>query len=134
MNYTKLASVAFGAALVLTGWGCSGSATTPLAPTAARVREPVFTAVTFNPNGVTPKEITLRSGDGIEFRNSDLKDHWPASTPHPIHTDYPEFNPNKPIKPGETWRFVFTKTGTWKFHDHKGLDPRFAGKVIVTAE
>lgn len=129
MDKKNILALATGAMLLLAGAGCGSRSTTPSGE--AKKLEPSFTAVTFNPDGISPKQITLRVGEGIEFRNSDLKSHWPASAPHPAHTDYLEFDPKQEIKPGDTWRFVFTKKGTWKFHDHLGTKPQFAGSVIV---
>ncbi len=128
--------VASTAVLLLVGAGCakpnivtdSGSPTqTP--PVAQGTMYPV----TFQPSGMTPKEITIKVGDRVEFRNSDLKPHWPASAPHPAHTAYPEFDPKTQVIPGDVWSFTFTKVGDWKFHDHlNAKDARFQGVVHVT--
>src|SRR5262245_55787372 len=41
------------------------------------------------------------------------------------HLIYPEFDPRRPIGPGERWSFRFSRPGTWKFHDH--LTPDMTG-------
>lgn len=129
MNTKIISTALIGASLIVAGFGCgSRSASTP---EVAKKLGPSYTAVTYNPEGISPKQITIRVGEGIEFRNSDLKSHWPASAPHPTHTDYPEFDAQQEIKPSDTWRFVFTKKGTWKFHDHLGTKQQFAGTVVV---
>ncbi len=80
-------------------------------------------------NGFEPKELTAVEGDTVLFINNDEKDRWPASNFHPTHSIYPEFDPEKAVKPGESWKFVFDKPGTWRMHDH--LSPHITGVIIV---
>ena len=54
---------------------------------------------------------------------------WIASSPHPAHTDYPEFDAKRGIAPGETYEFTFTKTGSWKYHNHVNLGKY--GTIVV---
>jgi hypothetical protein len=65
----------------------------------------------------------------VYFKNSTGADFWPASDLHPTHLIYPEFDPKKPIASGQTWSFVFTKAGTWKYHNH--LNPLQTGRVVI---
>lgn len=76
-----------------------------------------------------PSEITVKEGTRVVFVNETEKFSWPASDPHPIHTDYPEFDPLEPLASGEAWAAIFELKGTWKYHDH--LSPRLRGVVIV---
>ncbi|MBI4151358.1 hypothetical protein HY496_00165, partial [Candidatus Woesearchaeota archaeon] len=62
---------------------------------------------------------------------------------HPTHTVYPHsgiekcgtadegmiFDACRALAQGETFSFIFTETGSWKYHDH--LNPRKTGTVIV---
>lgn len=80
-------------------------------------------------NGFEPNELAINIGDKVTFENTDSQDHWPASNLHPTHSIYPEFDPKKPIKPGESWEFKFDRAGQWRMHDH--LYPQMAGKIIV---
>ena len=97
--------------------------------------EDVFTGVEhtieLTPDGYNPSEITIAQGDAIVFsaREDYGKLHWPASNLHPTHLVYSEFDPLKPVEPEQTWRFVFTKVGEWRFHDH--LAPYFTGTITV---
>lgn len=77
-----------------------------------------------------PNPLTIKKGDTVKFTNNGTKTNWPASAPHPTHTDYPEFDPKAGVAVGQSWSFTFTKTGTWRFHDH--LNPTHFGSVIVT--
>lgn len=80
-------------------------------------------------NNFEPNEITVKRGTRVVFINETQKYSWPASDPHPIHTDYPEFDPQEPLASGEAWASIFDKEGVWSYHDH--LSPRLKGKVIV---
>jgi plastocyanin len=86
--------------------------------------------IDYTDSGFVPASVTIKKGTIVTFDNESTKSMWPASAPHPTHTDYPEFDPKKAIAPGETWPFTFTKVGTWKYHDH--LNPSRFGTIIVT--
>jgi hypothetical protein len=43
----------------------------------------------------------------------------PLTTTRRTHTQYPEFDPLKPLEPEEEWSFTFDKPGEWKHHDHQ---------------
>lgn len=85
--------------------------------------------VAMNDDGFTPREVRIARNDTIVFFNNDNLPRWPASNLHPTHTIYPEFDPKKPIAPGQSWTFVFNNAGTWKYHDH--LLPHFRGTITV---
>ncbi|MBI2021728.1 cupredoxin domain-containing protein [Candidatus Daviesbacteria bacterium] len=77
-----------------------------------------------------PDEITIKKGQEVIFKNEDTDARWPASDFHPIHLIYKEFDPKRPIQPGEVWKFKFEKAGIFKFHDH--LNPHLIGKITVS--
>ncbi|HEV8601399.1 MAG TPA: cupredoxin domain-containing protein [Patescibacteria group bacterium] len=79
--------------------------------------------------GLTPAVIKVKKGTKLTFINNDTKSHWPASNPHPTHTDLPGFDPQAAIAPGQSWSYTFTAVGVWKFHDH--LEPTHGGTVTV---
>ncbi|MBI3486148.1 cupredoxin domain-containing protein [Candidatus Daviesbacteria bacterium] len=83
-------------------------------------------------DGFHPSELTVKKGTTVIFKTSLKKQFWPASNFHPTHELYPEFDPQKPIEPKETWEFKFDKVGEWKFHDH--LSPNMKGTIIVLDE
>lgn len=80
-------------------------------------------------DGFKPQEISVNQNSVIEFKNNGKQQHWPASDPHPTHDLYPEFDPQKPINPGESWKFKVQKVGKWNFHDHLNHDRK--GTLIV---
>jgi hypothetical protein len=80
-------------------------------------------------SGFEPKELTIQKGDIVQFKTEISDSFWPASDIHPTHGIYPEFDPQEPIEPSQTWSFRFNKEGSWKFHDH--LQPVFRGIITV---
>lgn len=96
--------------------------------TAYKELTPVAT-ISITRDGFMPAEIIIKKGETVAWVNNDKDMHWPASNLHPGHLLYPEFDPRKPLKPGETWRFTFDREGSWKFHDH--LWPTHIGMVTV---
>lgn len=83
-----------------------------------------------NKDGFSPDTVKVSQYTPVIFVNNDTSDRWPASNVHPTHDDYPEFDPQDPIKPGESWTFVPEKEGTWQFHDH--IFPHKKGTIVVT--
>lgn len=91
--------------------------------------EPAVTIVRTNA-GYEPNEVTIKKGDIVLWTNESDEYHWPASDLHPTHGIYPEFDPLKPIAPGDTWKFKFDKVGVWNFHDH--IRANKIGTITVT--
>ena len=89
----------------------------------------LLAAILMTNNGFEPKEIHINSGETVEFINQDDANRWPASNFHPTHILYSEFDPQKGIAPGDSWKFRFEKAGTWRMHDH--LSPHMTGTIVV---
>jgi plastocyanin len=132
--------------LILVAAACNNNATsnetpTPTpTPTPAQTPTPVPTpnptppvsttsTISITSSGFSPATISVKKGSTVTFTNNDTRNRWPASAPHPTHTDYPEFDAKKAIVPGASWTFTFDKVGTWKFHDH--IYPSQFGSVTV---
>ncbi len=79
--------------------------------------------------GFSPSRLTIKKGQVVTFVNEGEHDHWPASNIHPTHEVDAEFDPRKPIPPGQSWSFAFQKSGVWRFHDH--LYPESGGVIIA---
>ncbi len=86
--------------------------------------------VNLTEEGFSPNPIAIKVGQAVIFTSSRDKPFWPASDLHPTHTIYPEFDPKRPINPNESWSFIFSKSGRWRYHDH--LAPEFTGEIIVS--
>lgn len=99
---------------------------TPTPPTS---QTPSSKTVTYTASGFTPVSVTIKAGDTITFKNNSGVDFWPASAPHPTHTNYPEFDAKQGIASGATYSFTFTRVGSWKYHNH--LNPASTGTITV---
>lgn len=82
--------------------------------------------------GFDPQEVQIDQGETVIFSNEDEQERWPASNIHPTHGIYPEFDPKRPIKPKEEWKFQFNRSGNFRFHDH--LIPNLVGSVSVKGD
>ena len=99
--------------------------------------------VVYSDEGYNPKELTIKKGDTVTFRNESSRETWPASAMHPSHNAYPGsgiqkceteertsiFDACMGLKQGEEWSFVFGEAGEWFYHDHNMAD--MFGKIIV---
>ena len=99
-----------------------------LTPAPLTSQTPSSKIVTYTASGFTPVSVTIKAGDAITFKNNSGVDFWPASGPHPTHTNYPEFDAKQGIASGATYSFTFTRVGSWKYHNH--LNP--ASTVTIT--
>ena len=86
--------------------------------------------ITRTASGYEPKEVTIKKGEVVLWKNESGEYHWPASDLHPTHAIYSEFDPLKPVAEGEDWAFSFNRVGTWKYHDH--IRANKVGTVTVT--
>jgi plastocyanin len=85
--------------------------------------------VTYRSDGFSPSVLHVKSGTTVTFENDSQEALRVASNPHPTHTDYPGFDSGQNIATGQEYKFTFTKTGTWGYHNH--ARPSMGGTVIV---
>ncbi len=86
-------------------------------------------AISIDDQGFTPSTVTIAAGTTVVFTNNGQALHWPASDPHPIHTDLSGFDARKGLTTGESYSFTFSKTGTFGMHDH--LNSSMKGTIVV---
>ncbi len=86
--------------------------------------------IDYNGTSFNPSSVDIHANDWVFFKNTGKTDFWPASNPHPLHTDYSGFDAKKAVAPGAQYKFQFTKIGSWGFHNH--LNPSMHGTVNVT--
>ena len=87
--------------------------------------------------GLSANRFEIFVGDRVTWRNKDVNPHWIVSNPHSSHDWYPEsggcraskFDSCGAINAGENWSFIFTKSGTWGYHDDYNL--KNAGEIVV---
>ena len=107
----------------------------PPPPTQPPALGPVTVELT--DNGFVPASLSIKAGQTVTFVNQSARPVWPASDPHPVHTNYPGsggcigsvFDACQGIPPGSSWSFTFIKTGTWGYHNH--LSPGMTGIITV---
>lgn len=86
--------------------------------------------LTITASGMSQKTLTVANGTVVTFVNDDSVAHQIASDPHPAHTDLPGFDGL--INPGQSYTFLFNRTGNWGYHDHlDGSDAKFKGTIVV---
>src|ERR1700758_3411807 len=70
----------------------------------------------------TPKELTVKAGTTVVFRNQD-------DIPHVVVGAKGEFH-SKALDTGDSFSFTFAKSGSYGYFC--GLHPKMQGKIIVT--
>ena len=70
----------------------------------------------------TPKELTVKAGTAIVFRNRD-------DIPHSVVGSKGEFH-SKALDTDDSFSFTFTKAGTYDYTC--GLHPKMQGRIVVT--
>lgn len=96
----------------------------------------------YTATGFTPKDVTIQVGQKVTFVNDTAGGMWVASDAHPTHTDfdgtdrathcsgtYTGPTPFDQCQSGSTYTFVFTKAGTFTFHNH--MAAQYQGTVTV---
>lgn len=90
-------------------------------------------------DGFDPSNIVISKGDRVTWLNTDTRLHWPASNPHPVHTEYiskergcisSALDACHGLKKGESFSFTFEKIGIWGMHDH--LFPGDSMSIVVS--
>lgn len=125
----NLIIIAGAVVLVTGGYLFLSSNTTDVQDSQELIGQADHTIVRTN-DGYEPNELHIKQGEIVLWRNESDEYHWPASDLHPTHGAYPEFDPLRPIAPGEEWAFRFDQTGEWSFHDH--IRANKIGVIYVT--
>lgn len=99
--------------------------------------------VTYTDEGFSPKSVTVPLGTKVTFVKETSKQMWVGSAMHPSHEVYDGTSTNEhcvagyagsppfdQCADGDRYTFVFTKPGTWNYHNH--LVAGNFGSVVVT--
>lgn len=117
-----------------------GSNTPEMVVEPDRSPQPTGATVTYTASGFVPQTVTITRGQSVTFIDQSGRGMWVASALHPTHASYSgttlaEHCPDTTgtafdqCAAGETYTFMFTKAGTWRYHNHvTGGDP---GTVVV---
>ncbi len=104
--------------------------------------QPSLTVV-YSDGGYSPRELMIKKGDTVIFKNESSQLMWTASAIHPSHTVYPGTSIQKCISSpdgsmfdacagtpvGSSWTFQFNELGSWGYHNH--LVPTRNGTIVV---
>ena len=101
---------------------------TPL-PNSQRIPNTFLVQITGE--GLSVKELNIKVGDMVTFKNLDSAPHWPAAGPHPTHQICLGFDSLKGLSQNESYSFKFTEAKTCPFHDHLNIQDKYFGKIIV---
>lgn len=104
-------------------------APTPTPTPSPRVEDPTVVVIEMTQDGFKPVQVAIKKDTVVRFKNVGGSPMWPASTPHPEHTAYQDFDARRFVKPGETYDFKFKNVGTWGCHDH--LSPGLTCRIVV---
>lgn len=82
--------------------------------------------IDYTNDGFKPNILKINFGQKVAFKNLTTTLMWPASDPHPNHTDYPQFDADFDYPNDGVYIFQFEKLGTFGYHNHnKSIDRGF---------
>lgn len=97
-----------------------------VAPPTVQYTEPLQIGI--NKIGMVPKSAIIKKDSSVEWKNDYDLEAQIASGPYPEQTDLPELASGV-LRESETYRFTFTKTGTFTYYDR--LNPTRSGTITV---
>jgi len=86
--------------------------------------------ISLEETGLRSVNVSIKKGNTIKFINNSSKAFWPASDPHPVHTNLAGFDARQGLSQGESYSFTFTQEGNFGYHNH--LNPGQSGIITVT--
>jgi plastocyanin len=121
-------------------WFVSGSRNSDNAPvdetqvpvsakTESAVTEPQSLVLAYTDSGFSVSQVVINVGDSVVFKNNSNRSFWPASDPHPVHTELSAFDSRTEVAPGQSFTMTFNQPGNWGFHNH--LNSSEQGTVSV---
>ena len=109
-------------AAVLALAACGGSMTSPTAPDTGSPG-PNGATITIANGAISPKSVSISTGQSVTFVNNDTGSHDITSNPHPSHTQCPAINAVATLSPGQSRLTNALSTATTcGFHDHNDPD------------
>lgn len=110
------------------------------APSQQPAQMPAERIVRYTRDGYMPSILAITKRETVVFVNENGQSMWTASAVHPTHSLYSGTNLGKHCPdisgtafdqcgPGNEFRFTFTKSGTWKYHNH--LNASHTGTIII---
>lgn len=84
--------------------------------------------ITLTQSGFSPASVTIKSGTRVIWVNKSGASASVNSATHPTHRVYPALNLGR-IDEGSSLQLVFSKKGTYRYHNH--LNPDQSGTITV---
>ena len=99
------------------------------AKTLPNATEAQSVVISYTDSGFGQARAVINPGDSVVFRNDSSRSFWPASDPHPAHTELSAFDARSAVAPGQSYTMTFEQSGNWGFHNH--LNSSEMGTVSV---
>lgn len=99
------------------------------AKTLPNATEAQSVVISYTDSGFGQVQVVINPGDSVVFRNDSTSSFWPASDPHPVHTELSAFDARSAVAPGQSYTMTFEQSGNWGFHNH--LNSSEMGTVSV---
>ena len=97
--------------------------------TTQRMPEHSMHTVNYTNKGFEPKELTIKAGDMVTFKDNSSHELMTAFGEHASHDEYPDGEAHPTIGKGESETITFPKTGTFDYHNHHLEEDE--GSIIV---
>jgi plastocyanin len=79
---------------------------------------------------ISPVTLRIKAGQSVMWVNQDSEPHQIASDPYPAEDTLPALNSLEPLATGESYTYVFERSGSYTYHDHSH-PLAFKGTIIV---
>jgi len=88
-------------------------------------------AVSITGSGFNPSTISIKVGQAVVWTNSDTNPHFVTSNDPKPSGNEPDPKSGQAISAGSSYDYVFTKAGTYTYHDDLNPSSGFQGVVVV---
>jgi plastocyanin len=132
-RFWTLVGIVFGLSLAA---ACGGGSTSPSPGPGGGTGSPgtVGATMTIDASGVlTPKSVTINSGESVRFVNNHNTPHQMSSDPHPAHSDCPPINALPTLGAGQSGQTnALTTSRTCGVHDHlNDAKANLLGSIVI---
>ncbi len=88
-------------------------------------------AVSITGSGFSPATVSVKAGQAVVWTNSDSKPHFVTSDDPKPTGNTPDPKSGQAIAAGGSYDYVFSKAGTYTYHDDLNPGSGFKGVVVV---
>ncbi len=89
--------------------------------------------VIYTDAGYQPDVLEVPLGSRVAFRNTSDIPMLTASDPHPLHSDFSQFDSRRAYDKGDAYIFRFNTAGTFGYHNHEKSNHRGIIRVVGPA-